>query len=434
MKKKTITSPLAERVRPTTLKEFVGQSHLLAKGGFLESLTKNRRPVSLIFWGPPGTGKTTLARILAKELKGNFREFSAVGSGVKEIRKVIEEARKLRDFNNTPTFLFVDEIHHFNKKQQNAFLPYIEDGTIVLIAATTENPSFYLISPLLSRCHILRFEPLKPQEIRKIVKRALSDKEKGLGALRLKITQRALNFLVNLASGDARVALNIIESCADRKEKTIAKKEIAQRAQKVLFYDRAGDHHYDTISAFIKSIRGSNPDAALYYLARMLKAGEDPRFIARRLVILASEDIGNANPLALLVAVAGAQAVEFVGMPEASINLAQVVTYLASSPKSNASYKALKKAEVDVDNLPLYPIPLALRNAPTELMRKFGYGKGYQYAHDFKDHFAKGMRFFPDKMGERVYYEPTNQGSERHIRQRLKRWRDQKEANANEGS
>jgi len=422
------TEPLAERMRPQSLKEFIGQSHLLKKRKFLRGLDKGRC-ASLIFWGPPGTGKTTLARILAKELKGSFKEFSAVGSGVKEIRKVIEEAKKLKDFNGTFTFLFVDEIHHFNKKQQNAFLPYIENGTIVLIAATTENPSFYLIPPLISRCHILRFEPLKPKEIKKIVWRALKNKKRGLGNLNLKITNKALDYLISLCSGDARVALNILEFCADKKEKTITKKEIAKKAKKVLFYDQVGDHHYDTISAFIKSIRGSNPDAALYYLARMLESGEDPRFIARRLVILASEDIGNANPLALLVAVSGFQAVEFVGMPEAAINLAQVVTYLATSYKSNASYLALKKAENDIKNLPLYPVPLELRNASTELMKKFGYGKGYQYAHDFDKHFAPDMKFFPKEMGEKVYYKPTEQGAERHIKERLTKWRKKKNYN-----
>lgn len=415
--------PLAERMRPKSLDEFVGQDHLVGKKGFVRELIKNQRPLSLIFWGPPGTGKTTLARILAKELKGEFREFSAVSSSTKEIRQVIEQAKKLTQFNDTPTFLFVDEIHHFNKKQQNAFLPYVEDGTINLIASTTENPSFYLIAPLLSRCHVLKFYPLKPQEIKTIIKRALEDKERGLGEMKLKITPSALKYLVQLSSGDARVALNILEACADNREKTITKKEISAKAKKVIFYDRAGDHHYDTISAFIKSIRGSNPDAALYYLARMLKAGEDPRFIARRLIILASEDIGNANPLALLVAVAGAQAVEMVGMPEASINLAHVTTYLACSPKSNASYQALKKAEADVENLPLYPIPLQLRNAPTELMKQFGYGKGYQYAHNFKDHFAPEMDFFPKEMGEKIYYEPSDQGAEKHIKERLSHWR-----------
>jgi putative ATPase len=378
--------------------------------------------VSLIFWGPPGSGKTTLARIIAKELKGEFKEFSAVKTNTSEIKKLIENAKKLKEYNDTPTFLFVDEIHHFNKKQQDIFLPYIENGTIILIAATTDNPSFSLIPPLLSRCQILKFEPLDNKNLEKIIKKALKDKN-GLKEKNIKIEKKALNYLVDISSGDARISLNILENLADAKNKIITKKEIEEKIKKILFYDKAGDHHYDTISAFIKSIRGSNPDAALYYLARMLESGEDPRFIARRLIILASEDIGNANPLALLVAISGGLAVEFVGLPEAAINLAQVVTYLASSPKSNASYLALLKAQDDVKKLPLYPIPLQLRNAPTELMKKFGYGKGYKYAHEFKNGIARGMKYFPKEIGEKIYYKPKEIGTEQKIKSRLEKIR-----------
>ena len=422
------TKPLAELLRPQSFEEMFGQKHLVGKNAPFRKMIENVSFSSFILWGPPGVGKTTIARIISKDPAIHFIRLSAITEGIPRLREIVKKERNI--FTSEKKFaIFVDEIHHFNKKQQNAFLPHIENGTIVLIAATTENPSFYLIPPLISRCHILRFEPLKPEEIKKIVWRALKNKKRGLGNLNLKITSKALGYLTSLCSGDARIALNILEFCADKKEKTITKKEIAKKAKKVLFYDRAGDHHYDTISAFIKSIRGSNPDAALYYLTRMLESGEDPRFIARRLVILASEDIGNANPLALLVAVSGFQAVEFVGMPEAAINLAQVVTYLATSYKSNASYLALKKTENDIKNLPLYPVPLELRNASTELMKKFGYGKGYQYAHNFDKHFAPDMKFFPKEMGEKVYYKPTEQGAEKHIKERLTKWRKKKNYN-----
>lgn len=417
-------NPLADKLRPINLADFIGQKHIVP---FARNIIKNKRPISLIFWGPPGTGKTTLAQIIAAQFKASFYQLSAVDSGVKEVREIVKEAQKLKNFNSSQLFLFIDEIHHFNKKQQNSFLPYIENGTIILIAATTENPSFSLNAPLLSRCQVLKFDPLTKKELEKIIKRALADKEKGLGNNKLKIDKLGLNYLINLSNGDARVALNILDTFNDKNKYTITQKDIEEKAKKTLIYDRAGDHHYDTISAFIKSLRGSNPDAALYYLARMLESGEDPRFIARRLIIFASEDIGNANPLALLLAISGKEAAEFIGLPEVAINLSQVVTYLATSPKSNASYVALNKAKSDVKNLPLYPIPLDLRNTATDLMKDFHYGENYKYDHDYKNHFANNINFFPHQMGEKIYYEPSDQGNEIKIKERLDNWRKKKD-------
>jgi len=379
--------PLADRLRPQNLEEFVGQEHLVGQGKILRQLIERDEIPSMIFWGPPGSGKTTLAKIIAQETKAEFVQFSAVESGVGEIKKFFN---KTKTKSKQPPILFIDEIHRFNKAQQAIFLSPVEKGEIILIGATTENPSFEIISPLLSRCRVFVLNPLAPEHITVIIKHALTDKEKGLGEYKIKIDRRALNLLIQMSNGDARIPLNALEIALkitkpDKEKIYHLSLEIIKEAlqHKTLLYDKKGDEHYQVISAFIKSLRGSDPDAALYWLARMIEAGEDPRFIARRMVIFASEDISNADPQALVVAVAAAQAVEFVGLPEAQINLAQATTYLACAPKSNASYSALLKAKEDVQQTLNLPVPLHLRNAPTQLMKKMGYGKDYLYPHNF---------------------------------------------------
>jgi len=401
--------PLAERMRPENLSEFIGQEHLIGKNKILQKLIEKDEIPSMIFWGPPGSGKTTLARIIAQKTGANFIQFSAVEGGIKEIKKVIKKAKINKKAYQKRTILFIDEIHRFNKAQQAIFLPAVEEGVITLIGATTENPSFEIISPLLSRCQVFVFNPLKQEEIGKIIKRALNDKENGLGNYKLKIEKSALDFLIQTSNGDARIPLNALENALkiaqpDKEGIIHLNKKIISEAlqKKTLIYDKKGEEHYSVISAFIKSLRGSNPDAALYYLARMIEAGEDPKFIARRMIIFASEDIGNADPQALQIAVAVARAVEFVGLPEAKINLAQGTTYLACAPKSNASYIGLLKAEEDVKKYLNLPVPLHLRNAPTELMKKFGYGKNYIYPHDFPE---KKQDYLPKKLKGRKYYQ-----------------------------
>jgi len=419
--------PLASRIRPQDFEDFVGQEHLVAEGKLLRAAIENDQLFSIILWGPPGSGKTTLARIVAKKTGADFVQFSAVTSGVADVKKVVEEAKiKVRAYSKR-TILFVDEIHRFNKAQQDAFLPSVEDGTIILIGATTENPSFEVIGPLLSRCRVFVLERLTEKHIKSLLKRAMKDKEKGLGKEKLKVTSPVLDFIAHSSNGDARIALNALEvasQIAPKKKygKKVINKKIAQEAlqQKSLLYDKGGEEHYNTISAFIKSLRGSDPDAALYWLARMVEAGENPRFIARRMVIFASEDIGNADPQALQVATAAAQAVEFVGMPEAQINLAQATTYLATAPKSNASYMALLEAKEDVKESLNEPVPLHLRNAPTPLMKKQGYGKGYKYPHSYPGHFVK-EEYLPQSLKNHRYYRPSEQGEEVKIRERLRK-------------
>ncbi|HWX76854.1 MAG TPA: replication-associated recombination protein A [Candidatus Acidoferrales bacterium] len=423
--------PLADRVRPRTLDEFIGQEHLLGAGKILREIVNAGELKSLILWGPPGSGKTTLAQILANAAGAICVHFSAVTSGVKDLKKIIQEAEELHRLGK-PTVLFVDEIHHFNKSQQDNFLPHVERGTLILIGATTENPSFEVISPLLSRCQVLILNPLSTADIEKIIDAALRDSDRGLGAWKLTLTSEAREFLIQQSQGDARVALNALETAATlarKNGKDIDLSEVQEALQKkTLRYDKSGEEHYNVISAFIKSLRGSDPDAALYWMMRMIEAGEDPLFIARRMIIFASEDIGNADPQALQVAVAAKDAVHFVGLPEGRIPLAQAATYLATAPKSNASYKAMLAAVNDVQEQGALPVPLHLRNAPTPLMEKLGYGKNYKYAHNFPDHIVE-QEHMPKELEGRKYYSPTESGHENQIKQRLQHWEQQKKKN-----
>ncbi len=429
-KEQRASTPLAERLRPLTLDEFVGQQHLVGPGKLLREMVETKNLHSLILWGPPGSGKTTLAQIIARSGGAHCVHFSAVSSGVKELKRIIEEAEHLHRLGK-PTLLFVDEIHHFNKAQQDTFLPHVERGILILIGATTENPSFEVISPLLSRCQVLLLAPLPPEEIGIIIDRALHDNKRGLGALELEITLEGRDFVVHQSQGDARIALNALETAASLASREKGKKEIGlshlQEAlqRKALLYDKSGEEHYNVISAFIKSLRGSDPDAALYWLLRMLEAGEDPLFIARRMIIFAAEDVGNADPQALQIAVAAKDAVHVVGLPEGKIPLAQATTYLATAPKSNASYKAMLAALEDVKQKGALPVPLHLRNAPTPLMEKLGYGEGYRYAHNFPGHVVD-QQHFPDELTERRYYSPSDSGYERMIKERMKGWEEKK--------
>ena len=429
-KERSPSIPLAERMRPLSLDEFVGQRHLLDPGKLLREITQAGRLHSLILWGPPGCGKTTLARLLATSCGVRCVQFSAVTSGVKELKIILEEARRLHRLS-IPMALLVDEIHHFNKAQQDTFLPYVEHGDLTLFGATTENPSFEVISPLLSRCQVLVLYPLAPQEIVLIIDRALHDQERGLGTLGLEITLEGRSFLVQESQGDARTALNALETAAtiirrqgDKTEIDLSSLQEALQ-KRPLLYDKSGEEHYNIISAFIKSMRGSDPDAALYWLIRMLESGEDPLFIARRMIIFASEDIGNADPRALQLAIAAKDAFHFVGLPEGKIPLSQAVTYLATAPKSNASYRAMLKAAKDVKATGALPVPLHLRNAPTALMEELGYGKGYRYAHNFPGHIAD-QEHLPEELKGRKYYDPSDFGYEKTIKERMRGWEETK--------
>ncbi len=420
-------APLAERMRPRSIAEFTGQEHLIGAGHILRHMIESDSLASLILWGPPGCGKTTLAHIIAAETRAHFIFFSAILAGVKEIRETFREAER-QGARGTRTILFIDEIHRFNKSQQDAFLPYIEKGIVTIIGATTENPSFEVIAPLLSRCRVLTLERLTPTDVAGLLRLALADSERGLGILSVAATDDALNFLATQADGDARTALNTLEICAGLASDGTITLQTAQEAlqRKALLYDKGGEEHYNVISVFIKSMRASAPDAALYWLARMLEAGEDPLFILRRMIILASEDIGNADPRALQVAVSALQAFQVIGMPEGRIIMGQAVTYLATAPKSNASYVAIDAALGEVRKSGALPVPLSLRNAPTRLMKELGYNKGYQYAHDYSDGYS-GQECLPDKLAGRKFYQPSGHGYEKHIVERMEWLKNRKD-------
>ena len=422
------SAPLADRMRPRSLEEFVGQSHLLGESKILRIALAQGEIPSLIFWGPPGTGKTSLAMLIAKHVRAAFIPFSAVTSGIKEIKEVIAEAdRRLRG-GGQRTVLFVDEIHRFNKAQQDAFLPHVERGTITLIGATTENPSFEVIAPLLSRAKVLVLQPLSEPEVGTILDRALTDAERGLGRASVQAAPEVLEAIARWANGDARAALNLLELSArlaagGSAPGVITLAVVQEAAQhKSLLYDKAGEEHYNLISALHKSLRGSDPDAALYWLARMLSSGEDPLYLARRLVRFASEDIGNADPRALTLAIAAKDAYHFLGSPEGELALAQCVTYLATAPKSNAVYVAFGAAKSDVASAPAEPVPLHIRNAPTGLMKELGYAEGYKYAHDYEAAYVE-QDYLPERLRGRVYYRPSDRGLEAEIKKRLAAWR-----------
>lgn len=424
------TVPLAARMRPRTLEEFVGQTHLVGPGRIVRRLIERNAPASLILYGPPGTGKTSLAAILAQELGAHFVSLNAVTSGVADVRRVIQEADDRLRFAGQRTILFIDEIHRFNRVQQDQLLPAVEEGTVVLIGATTHNPFFDVTPTLLSRTRVLRLEPLRSDEIRTLVERALRDPERGLGQERVELTEEAMRHLVEAANGDARVALNALEVAVQTTPlgpdgvRRVGLGEVEEALQRrVIRYDKSGDEHYDVVSAFIKSLRGSDPDAAVYWLVRMLEAGEDPRFVARRMVIHAAEDVGLADPTALLVATAASWAVESVGMPEAQIPLAEAAIYIACAPKSNAVVRALDRARSDLERVPTQPVPAHLRDASYGGARVLGHGEGYLYPHDFPGGFVE-QDYLPENLRGRIYYEPTDHGMEAEIQRRLRQlWR-----------
>ena len=421
-------APLATRMRPTTFNDFVGQEHLIGPGRVLRKAIEAGQLPSLILWGPPGSGKTTLAYIIANTTNSHFSPISAVSAGVSDLRRIIEEAKEHHKMYQQRTILFIDEIHRFNKAQQDAVLPFVEDGTITLIGATTENPSFEVISPLLSRCQVITLNPLSHDEINVILVRALRDRLKGLGTLNVELAPEAMGHLITMSNNDARVALNALEMAAlttppnAEGKRYITLPTIEDAVQhRALRYDKAGELHYDLISALHKSMRGSDPDASLYWLARMIEAGEDPLYIARRLVRFASEDIGMADPQALVIAMAAQQAVHFIGMPEGNLALAEATVYLATTPKSNSLYQAYSRVEDEVKQGPSESVPLHLRNPVTPLMKQMGYGKGYKYAHDYPGHFVEQQNL-PDSLQGKRYYAPSDQGYEKTIIDRLKAW------------
>ncbi|MCL0035957.1 replication-associated recombination protein A [Dehalococcoidia bacterium] len=420
-------APLAARMRPRCFAEFVGQEHIVGEGRVLRKAIEQDLIPSMIFWGPPGSGKTTLAFVIAAVTSSHFSPISAVSASVADLRRVVEEAKTRRGMHGQRTILFIDEIHRFNKAQQDAVLPHVENGTITVIGATTENPSFEVISALLSRCRVFTLNVLTDEQIGLIIQRALEDMERGLGEMRVEVAEDALRHLIAMSNSDARISLSALEMAAlttapdDLGVRHIELGTIEDALQhRALRYDKSGEEHYNLISALHKSLRGSDPDAALYWLGRMLEAGEDPLYIARRLVRFASEDVGLADPQALVQANAAQQAVHFIGMPEGNLALAQAVVYLAAAPKSNSLYKAYSRVQADVEKTHTHPVPLHLRNPVTHLMREIGYGKGYKYAHDFPGHFVKQQNL-PDALEGRKYYEPSDQGFEREIEKRKER-------------
>jgi len=434
--------PLASRMRPRRLDEIVGQEHLLGPGRVLRRSIEGDAITSMILWGPPGSGKTTLAEVIARQTHAHFVSLSAVSAGVADLRKVVEDARKLRQFSGQRTILFIDEIHRFNKAQQDAVLPHVERGVVTLIGATTENPSFEVIAALLSRSRVFVLRGLNEEQILTILQRALHDKERGLGQLNITIAEDALQQIAIFANGDARAALNVLELATQASRETSKEnapvhitlamiEDVMQH--RALLYDKGGDQHYDTISALHKSLRGSDPDASLYWLGRMLEAGEDPLYIVRRLIRFASEDVGMADPQALLICVAAQQAIHFVGMPEANLALAQAVVHLATAPKSNALYEAYSRVQEDVQKTRNDPVPLSIRNAPTQLMKDLDYGKDYKYAHDYykdmqiddpqRPPTVQLQEYLPDNLKGRHYFEPGHQGKEASIKQWLEKRR-----------